>query len=144
MSIAIRAHGERLELSDLYEGIVLKAERTCPVTIKESAGFLIIKTLAGDYLVDPLTGEIYPSNELTKAYTINENNAAYLAKLFGENRVVASPVLEPDESNPRGVYWQIATPTGWVPASPGDRIVRCGLEMLELAVVPKDAPLPVA
>jgi hypothetical protein len=144
MSIEIRAHGELLELSGLHEGIVLHAERTRSVTVKEASGFLVIRTVAGDYLVDPLTGEIYPSNEMARAYTINESNAGYLAKLFGENRVVPSPVLEPDSSNPRGVYWQIMTPTGWMSASPGDQIVRCGHENLEITVVRKGETQPAA
>lgn len=143
MGVTIRSYQERLELSDLHEGVRCVAERSLPISVKESRGFFVITTKAGDYLVDPLTGEIYPANEMQHAYELNEASYRYLAKLFGENKIVASPVLEPTVDNPTGSYWQVETPTGILTATAGDRIVRCGQDMLEITVVPKNTPIPV-
>ena len=39
-------------------------------------------------------------------------------------KVYASPVLEPTERNPKGVYWQIDTLEGTMTAIPGDWIIK--------------------
>ena len=40
------------------------------------------------------------------------------------NKVYPSPVLEPTEQNPSGVYWQIDTLEGVMTAIPGDYIIK--------------------
>jgi hypothetical protein len=142
MSISIRSYKDGIELNDLYEGVRCVAERSAPISLKESHGFFVITTKAGDYLIDPITGEIYPANEWQHAYEINEASCTYLSKLFGGNKIIASPVLEPTSENPSGSYWQVVTPTGVMTAVAGDRIVRCGIYGLEITVVPKGEPLP--
>ena len=43
---------------------------------------------------------------------------------WSEGKVYASPVLEPDDDNPSGEYWQIKTLEGIMTANPGDFIIK--------------------
>jgi len=45
-------------------------------------------------------------------------------KRWSNDAVFASPVLEPTENNPKGVYWQIKTLEGVMVAIPNDFIIK--------------------
>jgi hypothetical protein len=45
-------------------------------------------------------------------------------KRWSNGKVYASPVLEPTENNPSGVYWQINTLEGVMTATIGDYIIK--------------------
>jgi hypothetical protein len=45
-------------------------------------------------------------------------------KTWSGGKVYASPVLEPSERNPKGVYWQIDTLEGVMTALPNDWIIK--------------------
>lgn len=58
-----------------------------------------------------------------EAMQISEQTEFEIVK-WSEGKVYASPVLEPTEKNPKGVYWQIQTLEGTMTASPGDYIIK--------------------
>jgi hypothetical protein len=58
-----------------------------------------------------------------EAMQISEQTEFEIVK-WSEGKVYTSPVLEPTENNPKGVYWQIQTLEGTMTASPGDYIIK--------------------
>lgn len=58
-----------------------------------------------------------------EAFQINENSEHEIIK-WSNGAVYSSPVLEPTEINPTGIYWQIKTLEGIMTAIVGDWIIR--------------------
>ena len=58
-----------------------------------------------------------------EAMHISEQTEFEIVK-WSAGKVYTSPVLEPTENNPKGVYWQIQTLEGTMTASPGDYIIK--------------------
>jgi len=58
-----------------------------------------------------------------EAMQISEQTEFEIVK-WSEGKVYTSPVLEPTENNPKGVYWQIETLEGIMTALPGDYIIK--------------------
>ena len=58
-----------------------------------------------------------------EAIQISEKTEHYI-KEWSNGAVYASPVLEPSDHNPRGVYWQIKTLEGIMIAIPRDYIIK--------------------
>jgi len=58
-----------------------------------------------------------------EAFQISEQTEHEIKKWSG-GAVFASPVLEPSDNNPRGVYWQIRTLEGVMTAIPNDWIIK--------------------
>ena len=58
-----------------------------------------------------------------EAIQINEQSENEI-RIWSERKVYASPVLEPSEDNPKGVYWQIDTLEGTMTAIPNDWIIK--------------------
>ena len=59
-----------------------------------------------------------------KAMEINERTELDVIKWAGHDVVVPSPVLEPRDGNPKGVYWQVHTLEGVMTCVPGDFIIK--------------------
>jgi hypothetical protein len=62
--------------------------------------------------------------ETIKVMEINEKTEMKVRRWAGDKIVYPSPVLEPTEDNPSGVYWQIETGDGIKTCVPGDFIVK--------------------
>jgi hypothetical protein len=60
---------------------------------------------------------------IIQACQISDNTEKEIEK-WSNNAVFASPVLEPSEDNPKGIYWQIKTLEGVMIAVPGDWIIK--------------------
>lgn len=58
-----------------------------------------------------------------EAYQITEKTESEIRN-WSEGNVYPSPVLEPSDENPKGVYWQIRTLEGVMNAIPGDYIIK--------------------
>jgi len=58
-----------------------------------------------------------------EAMQITEQSEFYIGQ-WSNGKVYSSPVLEPTERNPLGVYWQIDTLEGVMTAISGDWIIR--------------------
>src|SRR5262245_31852577 len=58
-----------------------------------------------------------------EAMQLTESNHGEIER-WGSPHICASPVLEPGDENPSGVYLQIATLEGVMTAIPGDWIIR--------------------
>ena len=58
-----------------------------------------------------------------EAFQISEQTESEIIK-WSQGKVYASPILEPTDNNPKGVYWQIDTLEGIMTAITGDYIIK--------------------